>query len=193
MIPFKLYTETPWEQWRAGWFWGKEPEMIAWIDEIPKGAWLWDVGANIGVYSLYAWIQGIKVEAFEADIVNYVRLENNIRINGANVRAHHVCLGEESGKVVFFGAAEAGASGGDIESIVDMEEGSRYGSPDYLKIDVDGEELKVLRGMDLSQCQAVMVEVTRNWFEVIRLLKAWGFREKPLTCGRGLNQLWVRR
>ncbi|MBT4719038.1 MAG: hypothetical protein HOB86_06515, partial [Rhodospirillaceae bacterium] len=31
-----------------------EPETVAWINDLPEASMLWDIGANIGVYSLYA-------------------------------------------------------------------------------------------------------------------------------------------
>ena len=44
----------------------KEPETIQWIDGFNDGAVLWDIGANVGVYSLYAAIRRkASVLAFE--------------------------------------------------------------------------------------------------------------------------------
>ena len=40
--------------WRYDTFNSKEPETLEWIDSIPGGSILWDVGANIGLYSIYA-------------------------------------------------------------------------------------------------------------------------------------------
>ena len=44
--------------WLAGWrvdtFSSKEPETLEWIDSLPEGSVLWDVGANVGLYSVYA-------------------------------------------------------------------------------------------------------------------------------------------
>ena len=31
----------------------KEPETLEWIDGIPRGSVVWDIGANIGLYSCY--------------------------------------------------------------------------------------------------------------------------------------------
>ena len=39
---------------RINTFSSKEPETIKWIDSIPEGTVLWDVGANVGLYSCYA-------------------------------------------------------------------------------------------------------------------------------------------
>ena len=32
----------------------KEPDTLAWIDLIPEGSLIWDIGANVGLYSVYA-------------------------------------------------------------------------------------------------------------------------------------------
>src|SRR5690348_10867014 len=41
-------------KYRADTFSSKEPETLAWIDSLPTGSTLWDVGANVGLYSCYA-------------------------------------------------------------------------------------------------------------------------------------------
>ena len=41
-------------QSRADSFATKEPETLDWIDGLPGGCTLWDVGANVGLYSVYA-------------------------------------------------------------------------------------------------------------------------------------------
>ena len=32
----------------------KEPETLEWIDGLPEGCVLWDIGANVGLYTVYA-------------------------------------------------------------------------------------------------------------------------------------------
>ena len=47
----------------------KEPETLQWIDEFEKGSVLWDIGANIGLYSLYAAkSRQCRVIAFEPSV-----------------------------------------------------------------------------------------------------------------------------
>ena len=41
-------------QYRSTSFSTKEPETLTWLEGIPEGAVLWDVGANVGLYSIYA-------------------------------------------------------------------------------------------------------------------------------------------
>jgi hypothetical protein len=39
---------------RSSTFSTKEPETLEWIDGIPRGSVVWDIGANVGLYSCYA-------------------------------------------------------------------------------------------------------------------------------------------
>ena len=43
---------------RAETLFTKEPDMIDWIDSFPEDFVLWDIGANVGIYSIYAGLKG---------------------------------------------------------------------------------------------------------------------------------------
>ena len=52
-------------------FSNKEPETLKWIDCFPDNAVLWDVGANVGLYSVYAAKKkNCNVIAFEPSVFN---------------------------------------------------------------------------------------------------------------------------
>lgn len=74
------------ELWRANTFDTKEPDTLDWLDSaLRPGDVLYDVGANIGQYSLYAARrhQGrVSVLAFEPEALNYAKLNKNIVLNG---------------------------------------------------------------------------------------------------------------
>ena len=56
----------------------KEPETLEWIDSIPQGSVLWDIGANVGLYSCYAAkVRGCQVFAFEPSVFNLELLARN--------------------------------------------------------------------------------------------------------------------
>lgn len=74
-------TSTPLEKWRVDTFWSKEPETIRWIDSLRVGIVLIDIGANIGIYSLYAAYRGHDVLAIEPSSGNYRALTRNIERN----------------------------------------------------------------------------------------------------------------
>ena len=48
----------------------KEPETIEWIDSFKPGETLWDIGANVGIYSIYAGLRGLNVLSFEPDTIH---------------------------------------------------------------------------------------------------------------------------
>lgn len=70
-------------QYRADTFSTKEPETLEWIDSLSRGSVLWDIGANVGLYSCYAAKQcDCKVFAFEPSVFNLELLARNIFSNG---------------------------------------------------------------------------------------------------------------
>src|SRR5262245_6771935 len=50
----RFYAPTPLLRSRAATVLSKEVDTIRWIDGFKKGDVFWDIGANVGVYSLYA-------------------------------------------------------------------------------------------------------------------------------------------
>lgn len=63
----------------------KEPETLEWIElYFQQGDVMYDIGANIGLYGLFAakWLRGqCKVYAFEPEALNYAQLSRNIFLN----------------------------------------------------------------------------------------------------------------
>ena len=67
---------------RAKTFATKEPETLEWIDTMPEGSTLWDIGANAGLYSVYAAKRRhCRVWAFEPSVFNLEMLARNIFLN----------------------------------------------------------------------------------------------------------------
>ena len=65
----------------------KEPETLKWIDCFPDNAVLWDIGANVGLYSVYAAKKkNCRVVAFEPSVFNLELLARNIFMN--NLQQH---------------------------------------------------------------------------------------------------------
>ena len=63
----------------------KEPDTIRWIENFDdKEQIFWDIGANIGIYSIYAasFSENIKVISFEPSFANLKILSRNISTNG---------------------------------------------------------------------------------------------------------------
>ena len=81
-----LDVESPIEDYRANTYEIKEPETLDWIERyFGQGDVMYDVGANIGLYSLFAakHLSGnCKIFAFEPEALNYAKLSKNIYLNG---------------------------------------------------------------------------------------------------------------
>jgi FkbM family methyltransferase len=73
------------EKYRASTYVSKEPETLDWIERyFNQGDVMYDVGANIGLYSLFAakHLSGnCKIFAFEPEALNYAKLNTNIYLN----------------------------------------------------------------------------------------------------------------
>lgn len=168
-IAFWCPSETTW--WRAQTLLTKEPETIEWIDGFADGDVYWDVGANIGVYALYAARRpGVRVLAFEPSPFNYFALCKNAILNGVTGRLSSYCMAfsdrsalddlhmwtlEVGGALSNFG--ESGGQWGDqfrplhslgmtgyaLDDFV-----ARFAPPfpNHLKVDVDGIEAKIVAG-----------------------------------------------
>ena len=71
----------------------KEPETLEWIDCIPRGSVVWDIGANVGLYTCYAAkARDCRVFAFEPSVFNLELLARNIFLNGVTDHATIVPL-----------------------------------------------------------------------------------------------------
>jgi len=71
----------------------KEPITIAWIESFGEDETLFDVGANLGVYTIYAAVmRNAKVYAFEPEALNYAELNKNIYLNELHGRVMAYCL-----------------------------------------------------------------------------------------------------
>ncbi len=71
----------------------KEPITLAWIDTFDKGATLYDIGANVGMYTIYAArMRGATVHAFEPEALNYAEINKNIYLNDLHGQVLAYCL-----------------------------------------------------------------------------------------------------
>jgi FkbM family methyltransferase len=161
----KFVCSTEQELWRARTLLTKEPGTIAWLNRVLKpGDVFYDIGANVGCYTLYAArIVGEtgKVYAFEPHPANALALLRNIGANGFHDRVHVITapLARCSGLMTFrVQSVDAGTShhGGKAgmptmtwaTSLDEWCEAScrEHRLPTAIKIDVDGPEVDILMG-----------------------------------------------
>ncbi len=156
--------------WRACTLLTKEPETIEWINSFRNEDIMWDIGANVGVYSLYAAMKKIKVFAFEPSPPNYSLLCKNIEINNMDKYIHAYCIAfDDKTSINTFYMANT-AFGGALNSfskpvnccgeyykpsvrqamlgfsIDDFIKQFKPIFPNHIKIDVDGNENLIIRG-----------------------------------------------
>jgi FkbM family methyltransferase len=78
----------------------KEPTTIPWLDTMKPGEVLFDVGANVGLYSIYAGaVRRARVFSFEPESLNYAELNKNIFVNNLHetVTAYCAAISDEPG------------------------------------------------------------------------------------------------
>ena len=178
-------------KWRAETFSDKEPETLEWIEKIPKGSVLWDIGANVGIYSCYAAKRGIKVFAFEPSVFNLEILARNILLNELTKQVIIVPL-PLSDKLNFdtlnmtntnWGGAlstfgkEYSFDGKQMKVVfklptvgISMDNAVNFlkiSQPDYIKMDVDGIEHLILKGglPILEDVKGLIIEINDNFRE----------------------------
>jgi FkbM family methyltransferase len=166
-------TPTPLLQARASSVFSKEPDTIQWIDRFESGDVFWDVGANVGMFSLYAARRrGVRVLAFEPSADNYMVLCRNVEINSLEGRVVSYCIALAGGTELGVLNSPSHQMGAALHQFGGKGEISRYWNggtstcaqgmigftiddfirqfrppfPNRLKLDVDGLEWPILQG-----------------------------------------------
>jgi FkbM family methyltransferase len=149
-----------------------EPQVLDYIDRLERGAVLYDLGACVGYFSLYAAARGLDVCAFEVEAKNFAALSANLEANPelsvqafpigvsdgssdwADLRVgqdkaggHHktLCVDEFAGpaNIVSDEYAVERVRVGALDRLVSE---LRLRPPQHMKIDIDGSEVVFLRG-----------------------------------------------
>lgn len=70
-----------------------QPEVPVWIDSFLPNSTFWDIGTNIGAYTLNAGLrENINIVAFEPGSANYYVLSRNIELNSQHKRTSAYCI-----------------------------------------------------------------------------------------------------
>ena len=178
-------------QWRVDSLFTKEPDTIEWIGGFQPGEVFVDIGANVGMYTIWAAkTRGVRTFAFEPESQNYALLCRNIVMNGLaeNVVAYCLALSDTAsyallhlsqfqlgGSCHSFGEKidhrlehrDTKLSQGCISTTLDtLVAAGVLPVPDHIKIDVDGLEHKVLAGCRAvladRRLKSVLVEINTN-------------------------------
>ena len=170
----------------------KEPETLRWIQGFKDQSLLLDIGANIGIYSLFAAYKGHFVKSIEPDALNFALLNLNIKDNSyhdkitaypysihlkANTASLNIEEYEWGGAMssfdrkldwkgntmnVQFTQGSPGISIDDFCNNTDF-------IPNHIKIDVDGNELLVLKGakqtLSNRKLKSILIELYQDHAE----------------------------
>ena len=184
-----------------------------WLDQFKPDSCYFDIGANIGQYSLYPakkYGKSIQVFSFEPQSNNYYSLNKNIFINNLADNISSYCVAV-SGKTEFSklyipkfipGGNRSQFGRADIEhmkiptthvqgmfgvTLDDLCEKWGFPYPNYMKIDVDGIEISILKGagnvLKNPLLKSVIIELgtEKEQQEAVALMQAAGFQIRHKT------------
>jgi FkbM family methyltransferase len=204
-LPFKVNVNAELSTWRVDTFWEKEPETISWLDYFSAESnlridSLIDVGANIGMFSLY-WLSKRNLStciSCEPFITNRQLLTENLDLNNFSSRA--TVIESPVSSISEFGSYEIpdlrpGASSFKFSrsnvvksesmnstrsiTIDDLLKDISY--QHILKIDVDGGDFDVLKGAMTSLKNEAIISVLiesdeKQQIEIGKFLSDYGFK-----------------
>jgi FkbM family methyltransferase len=170
-------------------FFGKnfgESETVEWIKRFDKNSNFLDIGANIGIFSLLAAKRNHNVIAIEPESLSFAMLNLNIYDNKLNntVTAFPLsidCFNKVSHLNIYKMGWGRSMHSFDTDIIIDNQKNEPeflQGSigicldnlleqikftPDYVKIDVDGNELRVIKGsndlLKSKNIKSILIEI----------------------------------
>ena len=174
--------------WRISTFATKEPETVKWLTTFECDDVFVDIGANMGLYSLFAAVyREARVYAFEPEAQNYALLNRNIELNDVADRVTAWCCALTNNTGVdrpYLSSTDAALSnhsyGAEVGPTLKARKAAfvqgslgytlddRISSqavplPDHVKIDVDGIEHLVVAGVSntfaQSKVKSVLIEI----------------------------------
>ena len=211
----------------------KEPEIIDWIHSnfnSVSNPTFYDIGANIGAYSLVATMfvnKKIKVYAFEPSFLNYYQLNKNIILNNCqncivplNIALnnknelgnfHYSSL--DSGSAAHAYGEAVGETGEEFKPsntslmhsyrLDDLIRIFNFQVPNFIKIDVDGIEMKILEGakdtLNNDSVKSLVIEIVyeKDADEFIKLFKEFKFeffsRHEYTGVSPGYNYIFNKK
>jgi FkbM family methyltransferase len=193
----------------------EQKETAAFLSLVRSGMTVLDIGANIGLYSLLSAkrLDGSGVvHAFEPTPFVAKRLRDNVRLNHfQNVIVNQIALSDQAGTAKFYVHEEADCNSLGVVSsnsieVQTMSLDEYVGSAaiqrvDLIKIDVEGAEVKVLRGAHvlLSRADApvmmlefnppLLAAMGTNDDELAALLSSYGYKLQLIAQHEGYRNV----
>lgn len=207
--------------YRAETLFTKEPSTIGWLDSIPADATYLDIGANVGMYVVYVGVvRQARVFAFEPEAQNYALLQRNIRANRLTHKAISWCAALSNTEGFdrlhlseFFAGGSCHSYGEAVDAYLNerkelafvqgcyattidrLVQNGTLPVPNFIKIDVDGFEHKVIKGaeatLDNPAVTSLLIEINpaladHRW--IIDDLSRRGFRYDPQQVAEAERQ-----
>jgi FkbM family methyltransferase len=177
--------------WRASTILTKEPHTIVWLDSLTEADVLYDIGANIGIYSVYAAkVRGCRVFSFEPEASNYFVLNRNILLNEIDDKCSSYSIAVSNKNTLGYlymsnmriGDANHSAGlpvrfdlsdmkyrfkqGVSMMTLDNITKSFNLPSPTHLKVDVDGLEHLVIAGaveaITDKTLKSILIELNTN-------------------------------
>lgn len=176
------------------------------------GKVIFDIGANIGYYSIQLGRmigQGGKIYSFEPCSYQFNILERNIELNKlTNIIPEKLIVSDRHGgvkKIYFSGISNTGSSSLEVKTdeFEEMDcvtvdkfcQNNNINSIDLVKIDVEGHELRVVKGMermlDEAKVKNLFLEINNyaleeagtTALEIIEYLDSFNYRPYSIATG----------
>jgi len=133
----------------------KRIEAVEGLDKMLAGVKgnIWDIGCNVGLFSLYAASQGSRVTAFDLSPKAVRLLEKSARRNNFNIQT--VSRAFSTTSFSYSPPADADTrnqlaenAGGSHQSITFLEAEKKWGTPVFIKMDVEHHETVFLKSVE---------------------------------------------
>jgi FkbM family methyltransferase len=197
---FRLHCPNALTHWRAKTFLTKETETIEWIETFQPGELFFDIGANVGLYAIYAGSRGVDTWAFEPESQNCALLNQNIFLNNLSTKVRCLSVAISDRDSLDYLYMPTFRSGGAINTFGDSKDENhqpmdvcfrqggisfsldsfleRFGEgkfPDHIKIDVDGLEMRILQGakrtLEDTRLKSLSIEINERLPESTQLVE----------------------
>lgn len=173
----------------------KEPTTIEWMNHFNSEDIFFDIGANIGLYTIYAAKKkNCYVYSFEPQALNFAEINKNIYINRLTekVRAYPIALSNKNELAnLYLYDFSIGQSHNDVGENIGhrpLYQGTisrrlddlDLPQPNHIKIDVDNLEYKIVQGgqKTIENVDTILIEIdfsTKN-IEIIEQMVSLGWK-----------------
>ena len=180
---------------------GERPVIEDVVPRLQEDDVFYDIGANVGTYTCFAAskLGPDGAFAYEPEPANANRLRENLKLNGLDAEVIEVALSDTDGRTVelALSGGEAGEGEHAIATSTDGEtikvetargdtiiERRDLPKPTVVKVDVEGAELSVLRGLE-----GTLSENGRLAYVEVHPEKITGFGDRPSEVTEFLSEL----